>query len=1271
MKELDLQEKYLIHFFTERADGLHYKEVKANTVSSKFFVVEDLKNFISETSLNKESYKKLLRTKFNGDEKALMDKFMDLLNEKIKSSMNMAIFINNNHSVTFEGFKLYLFYPSGAVSSEDKHFEENIFSVVQELPYTYKHEGIKQFSFRPDLTFFLNGIFIGYSELKSNWNNQSAKKEGVKKVAKDYHKAASSYLTIAEGNDVNQTIKKDFLKIFEKAIHITSTDVNETYIIRNISNHFDDVKKYGDYDYDKYHTAISKNFKEYPLLNPKASRQDRFEEVFRALFSKKMIEKEILYYNFIERELVIKEGKKDKEYKHNDGRLISPRPKQKFGADKIMSKIDEFLKHENEPEYFINKLKADLRERGLGEAQINELVENRNKYQNNKNVYSLLLQYAAGFGKSNIIGWSALQLKDLRKDKEFVFDKIMLVVDRVQLRDQLDTKMHNMNINKKMFIEANSKKSFLEALHSNVRIVVVNLQKFGTIKEVLDEEALNRLNSLRVVFLIDEIHRSNSGSTNEEMISLFDELQSSFDNSKEYKTNHTKKNLIIGFTATPSKHTLARFGEFNNYAEAEKMWAPFDSYTMKEAIDDGYILNPIKGIVPVSSKMYFELPDNDLEGFEGDTGYEAIPEGTEEGIDEYGRKYRIRKQKIYADEDRIKAISKFVVDRLVSTIYPNIWGQAKAMLAVSSIKSAIKYHKYVSEYYKEVVPNSKYDKFKDAPIYIVYSSDSQDNPSSSSLNGGLSEKKVLQNFTNKKNGIIIVIEKLQTGFDEPKLHTLFLDKEIRGINAIQTISRVNRTTKHKNDCKIVDFSYKNVNVKNIKEAFEHFSNVVVSDFDPLGDEKVLKTHFTDLNDHNIFKQHYHKFLAYVTDESEGKGIAIIEEITEGFTKYVSTSVESAKILKKKVNKYFQILNLIEFVIDLEDKYKDENFLDFWRRFNKIYNNIHKPDDIIDDVEAYFDNKIGIVAPQDYKTQEQKAKTANEGEQNGEGGKQYKFHILAVIEKRNQEEEEIELLIEDFEKKIFKLFKFIKVDIKGVRLVAKILDDGSAFSSEEIYSDFKIVLKKFLIRNRKELGAFFPKEAKDNINQLCDDFEKYLKEEQLIIKSKGDSLCDTSVQEIIKKGETKEIEFKSSLRYCLREKKPMSHIEHSAFKNIAAFLNTNGGVLLIGVEDNLNVIGIDTTDYPTFKDSDKNDAFLKHFDNLLAKFLGNDFNSIVGIIIESIDGKKVAKICVKEKAPEPVFLNINGKSEEFYIRRSASAVALTSKEILSYTKLHWV
>ena len=124
-----------------------------------------------------------------------------------------------------------------------------------------------------------------------------------------------------------------------------------------------------------------------------------------------------------------------------------------------------------------------------------------------------------------------------------------------------------------------------------------------------------------------------------------------------------------------------------------------------------------------------------------------------------------------------------------------------------------------------------------------------------------------------------------------------------------------------------------------------------------------------------------------------------------------------------------------------------------------------------------------------------------------------------------------------------------------------------------------------------------------------------------------------------------------------------------FKNIAAFLNTNGGVILIGVEDNRNIIGLEATDYLTFNKPDKKDEFLKHFDNLFGKLLGNGYNSLVDISIENIDGKTVAKVCVAKKASEPVFLKQKG-NDEFYIRRTASAISLSAKEMLSYTKENW-
>lgn len=1093
MDELILQDKYLMNFFTQRADGLQYKEVKANTVSKNHFVVEDLKYFISETSLNKKAYRKLLKS-FANNEKKLLEEFMEFLNKRIGESMNMALFINNNKSVTFKGVKINLFYPSGSITHGDKLFEENQFSVVQELPYIYNYEGKKQFSFRPDITFFLNGIFLGYSELKSNYNNQSAHKDGKAKIANDYLKAVINYLEISEGNDISQTIRKDFLKIFEKAIHITTTDVQDTFVIRNISSFYDEIKarvEDNSYDFDKYKVNVIDGLKSYPLLNSEASKQARFEEVFKALYSKKMIEKEILYYNFIERELIKSDKSKQKEYKHNDGRLIAPRPKQKFGADKIIAKIDELLAHEDEPDYFINKLRQQLTGRGLGATQIEELIAKRQKYQNNKNVYSLLLQYAAGFGKSNIIGWTSLQLKDLRKDDEFVYDKIMLIVDRVQLRDQLDSKMYNMNIANSMFIEANNKKSFLEALNTDKRIVVVNLQKFNSIREFLDDEVVKHLSTMRIAFLIDEIHRSNSGVQHEEMVSLFDELQNSFDKNKDYKKTYIKKNLIIGFTATPSDVTLARFGEFNKYAEAEKIWVPFDSYTMKEAIEDGYILNPIKGIVPVSAKMYFDKPEDDLEGFEDDTYYKGIPDNTDAGVDSKGKKFRISKKKIYENEERIDAISKFVAKRLVSAVYHNIRGTAKAMLAVSSIKAAIKYRKYIQQYFNELVSEKKYERFKDAPIYIIYSSDGQKYESSSTLNGGLSESKVLQNFAIKKNGLIIVVDKLQTGFDEPKLHTLFLDKEIRGINAIQTISRVNRTAgKHKKDCKIIDLSYKNVNVQNIKEAFEHFSNVVVSDFDPLGQELLLEEIYKNLNQEYLFKSHFKHFKAYQLGDK--KDITAIKNYENAVAQLVRKELETAKKLKNNVNTYFRILNLIAFVIEIDEKYSDIYFTEFWYRFNIMYNSLAGTTELIDDVDVYFDNKIGIVAPLEEK--EKKGKTSTGVKEPTETyTKQYKFDILAVIEKRNEEEEEIEALIIDFQNKIEAFFDYVRLPENGTYIIAKMKNRDGTFDEEEIYSDFKKIFNKYIRRNRKSLGHFFIRETEDIVNQLCDDFEKTLKD----------------------------------------------------------------------------------------------------------------------------------------------------------------------------------
>lgn len=163
-----------------------------------------------------------------------------------------------------------------------------------------------------------------------------------------------------------------------------------------------------------------------------------------------------------------------------------------------------------------------------------------------------------------------------------------------------------------------------------------------------------------------------------------------------------------------------------------------------------------------------------------------------------------------------------------------------------------------------------------------------------------------------------------------------------------------------------------------------------------------------------------------------------------------------------------------------------------------------------------------------------------------------------------------------------------------------------------------------------------------------------------------------IREIIAKGESRVVEFKSSMSYCLKQLSRQSYVEHSSFKNLAAFLNSDGGNLFVGVDDNGEILGLEQTDFTTFKGTNKKDEFLKHFDNLTEKYFGNGLAGLLNVQFHEIDHKTIAVVEVKGRSPEPIILKNpeKGGAEEFLIRRNASAVALTMYEFLTYTKDHW-
>lgn len=1077
MKELDLQGDYVINFLCRREDGLQYREVKNTQVNRDLFIPSDLEEFVSSAS--PKEWKRLLK-KYDSS-RDLTNALIAELKERLMEATNVAIFLNNNRTITFEGESLRLFFVSGTELKGDEEFEKNIFSAVEEMPYLYKIDGETQFSIRPDISFFLNGFFFGYAELKSNFNNQSARVNGRKKVAYDYMEAVHAYTRLADNNDTKQTLRRQMLRIFEKAIFLTSTDINETYIIRNIANYFDELKKGfqdGTLTMNWYEEEILKTFKPYPVNNPETNARGRFEETMRALYGKEEIQKEILYYNFLQYEYIRKKGKLERKTK--TGRLIAPRPKQKFGTDKILHRIDEFLEHEKDSDYFIQKLRKELERIGANPEFIEKVVAERDAYSNNKNIYSLLMQYAAGFGKSNIIGWTALQLKDMRQNNQWVFDKILIVVDRLQLRAQLDETMHNMNINLGMFIEATNKETLIKALTGNTRIIVVNIHKFNELQGALTDKQ-NQLDTMRVAFLIDEIHRSNTGEGHEEMISIFEELQDIFDKevTKNKKTKH--KNLIIGFTATPSEKVLARFGEYYSGSNINQLWKPFDAYTMREAINDGYILDPTQHIIPVPAKMYYEIPELNLKYTSGD--------------DEETR-YRLRKEKIYGNHERINAISRFVVNRLLSLVYGKIRGTGKAMLAVSSIPVAIEYCQTIRQMMDEKLLTGKYESYNNAPVSIVYS-DNQNYQSCKSLNNNTSEEDVIKNFKLAKNGLIIVVDKLQTGFDEPKLHTLFLDKEVRNINAIQTISRVNRICKYKTECHIIDLSHNNINIKNIQDAFIKFSNLVISDFDPLANRNQLEKDFKRLTAHLLFKRWFASYKEY--QENNSQNTDFILEMEQDFRRWIKEAIKrkqqedelsdntkdtdnDAIKLKKQINEYISLLSLLNGIIEINKKLTNTIFIDFWQRYQNIYNTLNytgKDSEI--DIIVSYDNELGLIL----KPIEESGESEEIEGKKGKRKKKYTYNILAFIESLNEHEAEKEKIILEWKEKIDNLFVFLE---SVGDLIAK-MNSSELFDREQLYTEFKKAVKKYIRIHKTE--TFEKTFYEDNLEQLFEDFDNHL------------------------------------------------------------------------------------------------------------------------------------------------------------------------------------
>ena len=403
-----------------------------------------------------------------------------------------------------------------------------------------------------------------------------------------------------------------------------------------------------------------------------------------------------------------------------------------------------------------------------------------------------LIQHSAGSGKSNSIAWLAHQLIGLRKDKAEIFDSIIVITDRRLLDRQIRETIKGF-AQVSSIIGAvkegggNSKTEQLtKYLRDGKKLIITTVQTFPEVLDRIGDEHRGK----KFAIIIDEAHSSQGGRTAAAMSMALSEGGAE----QEEETTEDKINRIIetrklvpnasyfAFTATPKNKTLEIFG-IPYQVGGEVKHRPFHGYTMKQAIQEGFILDVLKNYTPVES--YYRLA-------------KTIP-----GDPDYDVKKARKKLRFYV-ESHSKAIrdkAEIMVDHFIEQVINlnKIGGQARAMVVTGSIQRAIQYFFAIRDYLAEIKsPYKPIVAFSGEPEY------KGEKVSEAKLNGFPSND-IADKIQEDPYRFLICAEKFQTGYDEPLLHTMYVDKVLSGIKAVQTLSRLNRAHPKKHDVFVLDF----------------------------------------------------------------------------------------------------------------------------------------------------------------------------------------------------------------------------------------------------------------------------------------------------------------------------------------------------------------------------------------------------------------------------------------------------------------------------------
>lgn len=406
--------------------------------------------------------------------------------------------------------------------------------------------------------------------------------------------------------------------------------------------------------------------------------------------------------------------------------------------------------------------------------------------------HNYLVQHSAGSGKSNSIAWLAYRLSELHKNDERVFHSVVVVTDRVvldrQLQDTIFQFEHKLGVVAR--IDENSQQ-LADALTAGTPIIITTLQKFPY---VVDK--IGQLPNRNYAVIVDEAHSSQGGesaSKLKEVLRARDlddaaKQDSQDDEDAEDRLRRTmesrgpQKNLsFFAFTATPKSKTLEVFGRKDTEGKPQ----PFHVYSMRQAIEEGFILDVLKNYT--TYKTYWKLLKKTAED-------PNVPK--RETAAQLARFVSLHPHNI-AEKTEV------MVEHFRHFVMPKLGGKAKAMVVTSSRLHAVRYKLAFEKY----IAGKGYN----IPVLVAFSGEVVDPDIKGSsftepgMNGGIRLTELPKGFASDEFRILIVANKYQTGFDQPLLHTMYVDKRLAGVQAVQTLSRLNRMYPGKEDTFVLDF----------------------------------------------------------------------------------------------------------------------------------------------------------------------------------------------------------------------------------------------------------------------------------------------------------------------------------------------------------------------------------------------------------------------------------------------------------------------------------